>query len=156
MTISKSGLYGFVNPFILLKEAQKTEHCVLHAQNVSGIVLLIPELISRLSKYKEIAIDETYGTNNSGMGLRICCFGTCSCPTKVKSFETKGRLEMKDKKERDVVAGIFSRHLNSHPAFPDINGIYKDSLVICRESVQEIYVWCRPQGVTLKALSRSI
>ena len=72
--------------------------------------------------------------------------GTCSCTTKDKSFATKGRLETKDKKERDVVAGIFSRHLNSHPAFPDINGICKDSQVIYRESVQEIYAWCRAKG----------
>ena len=55
--------------FTLLKEAQKTDHCVLHAKNAGGVVFLIPELINCLSGAKEIAIDETYGTNNSGMGL---------------------------------------------------------------------------------------
>lgn len=36
----------------------------------------------------------------------------------------KGRLETKDKQERAAVAGIFSKHLNMHLAFPDANGIF--------------------------------
>lgn len=71
----------------------------------------------------------------------------CGCPSKARpSFDPKRRLETKDKKERGVVLGIFSRHLNAHPAFPDINGTYKNTNTIYRESVREVYEWCRSRG----------
>ena len=73
-------------------------------------------------------------------------YGQCDCKSKRQDPHAKGRLETKDKNERGVVAGIFSRHINQHPAFPDLNGIYKDRDTIYRESVQEIYGWCRAKG----------
>ena len=265
-----------VSSSVLLNEEETVSHQFLCANNVRGISIIINNIIERISHFKEISMDETFGTNNAGMGLfavlvevdgagipvayllyevapnakgekkaetgamvyllqqflgslkaigfnptfvghdkdaaemaairivwekahqRLCywhakrailtkmrdsdrtltqrhyypaeaqqfvpdleiCWGSdqlrrpdgehrrgnCNCASKHKTFEPNGRLETRDKKERDVVAEIFSRHLNVHTAFPDINGIYKDKDTIYRDSVREIYTWCRAKN----------
>ncbi|KAI9806204.1 MAG: hypothetical protein M1825_006319 [Sarcosagium campestre] len=76
-------------------------------------------------------------------GIHRC--GRCNCASRTGKFNDKGRLEP-DKEERETVLQMFERHYNMHPLIPDQNGTYRSSNAIHRESIREIYTWCRARN----------
>ena len=67
----------------------------------------------------------------------------CQCPSRMRRYQEKGRIETSTTQERESVLAIFCRHFNAHPSIPDRNGTFRTPETIHHESCLELYTWCR-------------
>jgi len=73
-------------------------------------------------------------------------YGQCQCPSRRERFLDQDRLETATTEERDTVLEMICRHFNAHPLIPDRNGTFKTSEAIHRDSIAEMYGWCKARN----------
>ena len=131
----------------------KLQLCYWHA---------IQSVTRKLNANAHISINSAYHPGEAALvvpGLEICWGsvpasrpdgrhkrGDCQCSVRTDPLSDNGGPEAFTESEKDTLLDMFTRHFNSHPLIPDVNGTYRDPSIVYRECTRELYELYQARG----------